>query len=212
MKQSVVKHSHLFILSDTPIFSGGLAALLTELSASYVIHILPFSHQQLWTSQPYAHDDIILFDVAVSSFEMRFAQLTSIRKNTPTCKILAMGRELNTSAIKELIALGINGYISKEDKLSTLNEAIEALKEGLHYFPAHIERGDTTPTQPTSTLPTRELQVLTAISQGLNNPEIAEKLFISVHTVQTYRKRLFKRFNVKRVAALIQVTTSFGLS
>ena len=136
MKPSIVKTPHLFILSNTPIFSGGLAALLTELCSSDVIHILPFhAHQSL--SQLYTQQDIIIFELAASSsFEMSLAKLSSIRKNAPNCKILAIGESLRSSAIEDLLQLGVNGYISRGDKLSTVNEAIQALKDGLHYLPA----------------------------------------------------------------------------
>ena len=57
----------------------------------------------------------------------------------------------------------------------------------------------------------RELEILDLISWGFANPEIAEELFISVHTVDKHRKNLMKKLNVSNTALLLRKAFQFGL-
>jgi DNA-binding NarL/FixJ family response regulator len=57
----------------------------------------------------------------------------------------------------------------------------------------------------------REKEVLTLIADGLTNPEIAEKLFVSTTTVDSHRKSLLAKFDVKNTASLIRVAMQYQL-
>ncbi len=57
----------------------------------------------------------------------------------------------------------------------------------------------------------REKEVLRLIAEGLNNKEIAEKLFISTTTVDTHRNSLLSKFNAKNTASLIRMATQYQL-
>ncbi len=60
-------------------------------------------------------------------------------------------------------------------------------------------------------LTTRELEVLRLIACGASTKEIAEQLFISIKTVETYRKNLFLKFNVANMAVLVKKATEIGI-
>ncbi|MGO8055935.1 response regulator transcription factor, partial [Rhizobium leguminosarum] len=57
----------------------------------------------------------------------------------------------------------------------------------------------------------REKEVLQLISEGLTNPQIAEQLFISQHTVDTHRKNLLAKFDVNNTASLIKLAAQHNL-
>ena len=57
----------------------------------------------------------------------------------------------------------------------------------------------------------REKEVLEHIAEGLTSPQIAEKLFISLHTVDTHRKNILTKFNVNNTAALIKLAVRLNL-
>ena len=57
----------------------------------------------------------------------------------------------------------------------------------------------------------REKEVLQLIVDGLTNPQIAEKLFISLHTVDSHRKNLLTKFNVNNTASLIRIAVKCNL-
>ena len=61
------------------------------------------------------------------------------------------------------------------------------------------------------TLTSREKEILTLISEGFTNPQIAEKLFISLYTVETHRKNLLSKFNTNNTASLIKIAATNGL-
>jgi len=60
-------------------------------------------------------------------------------------------------------------------------------------------------------LTSREKEVLLLIAEGHTNPQIAEKLFISHHTVDSHRKTLLTKFEVNNTAGLIKLATRLGL-
>jgi DNA-binding NarL/FixJ family response regulator len=204
-----VRSQHLYIISDSPVFSGELADLWHELSTSYIIHVSTFLQQ--WSNQVYSRNDIVIFDLLASTFEVRLEQLKLLRGHSPDCNILITGHPLNIADIKTLLKSGANGYMPKDEMATMANMAIQTIQLGICYLPVYIDKTEMLAANPVKVLPARELQVLIAISQGLNNAAIAAQLYISVHTVQTYRKRLFKRFNVNRAATLMKEAISSGL-
>lgn len=209
MESRFSKHPQLFFLSDTPIFCGKVAALFTELRETYTIHVLPF-HSHQWARIPCVENNIIIFDITSPCCESSIVYFNKIKMFFSDYKILITGDNIKIKIIKKYIQLGANGYISKEGNESSVHEAIQVLQDGGCYLPTYLEGDDPELPTPAMTLPTREKQVLVAISQGLNNSAIAEQLFLSEHTIQTYRKRLFKRFKVSRAAALVRIAVLEG--
>ncbi len=90
-------------------------------------------------------------------------------------------------------------------------DAIATVLKGKNYlsFEAVASLKETSQNVPVITR--REKEVLTLISEGLTNNEIAEKLFISIPTVNTHRKSLLEKFDVKNTALLIGKAIKSGL-
>ena len=112
------------------------------------------------------------------------------------------------------------GYISKATDIENLETAIQEINNGNIYMGSFItesllkqESGIEGPKRK-SLIPLiskRELDVLQLIAQELSSPEIAEQLFISANTVQSHRKSLILKFDVKNSVGLIRKAMEFGM-
>lgn len=117
--------------------------------------------------------------------------------------------------IKEVLKIGADGFLAKKCAGESIAEAIRTVSEGEQYFSKSVQKdmlsslsGKKKKNQIhqdgvfISSLTDRELEVLKLISHELSSREIADKLFISTSTVDTYRKSLLKKLKVKNSIGL----------
>jgi DNA-binding NarL/FixJ family response regulator len=107
---------------------------------------------------------------------------------------------------------GASGYLLKNATREELVYAIEAVNEGEIFLSDEVEL--TVQKNEDSKIPIvtrREMEVLLLIADGLTNNEIARKLFISTTTVDTHRKNLLAKFEVKNTASLIRMAAQIQL-
>ena len=106
-----------------------------------------------------------------------------------------------------MIQNGAAGYLVKSASREEIEEAILSVHEGKLYMSLDINlsAADKTELNNIPVLSTREKEVLVLIADGLTNPQIAAKLFISMHTVDSHRKNLLTKFGVNNTAGLIKI-------
>jgi DNA-binding NarL/FixJ family response regulator len=133
-----------------------------------------------------------------------------------TCRVIVLSSYDDVKLIKEVLKLGASGYLSKECAGENILEAIEVVASGKDYFSKNIQdkifgslSGHTTTNtkkefQLSNLLTEREIEILKLISLEFSGKEIGEKLFISAYTVETHRKNLIKKLNVKNTIGLVK--------
>ncbi len=155
---------------------------------------------------------IVLTDInmpEVSGIELA----EKIRREFPGVKVIAMSTFKERSYIAQMIQHGAVGYLLKSASREEIEEALLRVYEGYMYMSHHLHMTEPEQ-QETKQLPvltSREKEVLQLISDGCTNPEIAKRLFISLHTVDTHRKNLLTKFNVNNTALLIKIATKAAL-
>lgn len=131
------------------------------------------------------------------------------------CKVIILSSYDDLKLIKEVLNLGASGYLSKQCAGDSIVEAIESVAAGKEYFSKNIQEkifssfsGNPVDSEsydtPTSLLTDRELEILRLISLEYSGKEIGEELFISANTVETHRKNLLKKLNVKNTIGLVK--------
>jgi DNA-binding NarL/FixJ family response regulator len=111
----------------------------------------------------------------------------------------------------KMINLGVKGFILKSSGIEELKKAITEVMNGESYFSSELLRkiinnlshNDSSKATIESSLTSREVEVLQHICLGLNNEEIAQKLFISPKTVKRHRSNLFEKTKSKNTYGLI---------
>jgi DNA-binding NarL/FixJ family response regulator len=121
-------------------------------------------------------------------------------------KVIAMSTFKERSYISQMVQNGASGYLVKSASKEEIEEAILSVYEGKLYMSLDINLSATEKQELNNApvLSSREKEVLELIGDGLTNPQIAEKLFISLHTVDSHRKNLLTKFGVNNTAGLIK--------
>jgi DNA-binding NarL/FixJ family response regulator len=130
----------------------------------------------------------------------------------PSIKVIGLSSFNQLSFIEKMIANGASGYVLKNATQEELVDAIESVMDGNVFMSnevASIVKKGPDPKIPVITR--REQEVLALIAEGFTNGEIAEKLFISTTTVDSHRKSLLAKFDVKNTAILIRQAMQYQL-
>lgn len=152
--------------------------------------------------------DVVLMDISMPG--MDGVELCSIMKEKyPGIMILGLSTFNQGLYIKKMMENGASGYILKNSSKEELIEAIHAVHNGDIFFSGEVGKALTEYQKYSKTelplLTSREKEVLALIAEGYTNPQIAEKIFLSPFTVDSHRKNLLAKLNVKNTAMLIKL-------
>jgi DNA-binding NarL/FixJ family response regulator len=159
--------------------------------------------------------DLIISDISMP--EMDGITLNKkVKEINPNIKILIVSMHIDTKMIDTLIKNNVDGYIPKNAEKEELLKAIETILKGEKYFSEIIK--DTymksvfnKEKETISALTQREREVLKLIAEENTTQEIADILFLSKHTIESYRKNLISKLNVRNLAGLTKYAIKLGL-
>jgi len=155
--------------------------------------------------------DVILMDVSMP--DMNGIDLCKVVKEKyPSVFVIGLSTFNQQSFIQKMVDNGASGYLLKNATKEELLEGIQTVVKGKMYYSmeaAQSLRNNADPKAPVITR--RQKEMLELIAAGMTNNEIAKKLFISPATVDTHRKNLLARFEVKNTAALIKMAIQLKL-
>ncbi|MEJ2006351.1 MAG: response regulator transcription factor [Cyclobacteriaceae bacterium] len=159
--------------------------------------------------------DVVMLDINMP--EMNGIETTRyIRNEFPDLQVLILSMHDTPEFIRNVINAGASGYVLKNADKQTLLEAIRKVASGKNFFSDDVVRNimdsykDSD--KPRSVeITDREREILKLIAEGLTTNEIADKLFISVHTVNTHRKNLLSKLDIKNTASLVRYAIDQGI-
>ena len=202
----------VFITDDHEIYLEGLALLLGKQEGIKVVGTA-LSGKDLLSRLKDIETDVLLLDVYLPDIGEE-ELLQSIRASRPDLKIIYLTLLRGTRYIHKLTRHNIQGYVLKNVLLDELVAALQTVHDGNSYFSKDINIGDrdedfrNTITiedkQIDEILSRRELEVLKLICREYSNAEIAEKLFLSVSTVETHRENLIAKLGVNNTVGLVK--------
>jgi two-component system response regulator NreC len=202
----------VFITDDHEIYLEGLSLLLGKQEGIQVIGTAT-SGKELLEQVGHLQADILLLDVYLPDLGEEEI-LQQIRILRPDLRIIYLTLLRGTRYIHKLSKYNIQGYVLKNASLDELLQALRAVMGGGSFFSRDIHIGDrdedfrNTITiedkQIDEILSRRELEVLRLICKEYSNAEIADKLFLSVSTVETHRKNLIAKLGVNNTVGLVK--------
>jgi DNA-binding NarL/FixJ family response regulator len=148
--------------------------------------------------------DIILMDINlpdISGIEL----CKTVKQKYPEIKILGLSTHNQKPIIHNMVENGASGYLLKNASREELLEAIEAVSLGENYLCLEAAESLKQYASHKIVITKREKEVLALICEGYTNPEICEKLFISLPTANSHRKSLLFKFEAKNVASLVKM-------
>jgi two-component system response regulator NreC len=151
--------------------------------------------------------DIVLLDVSMPGNE-RFAALRAMRARAPQVRVLLLTMHEDEAILRDALHAGASGYVLKKAAESELLTAIRAVARGEAFVDPALTRVMITaylktegrqeaPASQRHGLTAREIEILTLTAEGYANKEIAEKLAISVKTVETHKAHIAEKLGAK---------------
>jgi len=205
------------IVDDHKMFREGIKSIIDESPECNVVWTAGNSQEALDAIGQHL-PDIILMDLTLGK-ESGFT-LTKLILDKFDTNIIAISMHYEESYIVKILEIGAKGYLLKDAGAEEVMNAIKTVSNGDSYYSnyvsqvliKHISRG-TSPKDKTKEVPLtkREIEILTLIAQEYSNPEIASELFISVRTVDTHRRNLLDKLDVKNTAGLVKKAIKFKL-
>ena len=200
----------IFIVDDHYMVIEGIRSLLqNERNIEWVGHAsnaascLAFLNQQ----QP----DVILMDINLPD-KSGIDLCKEVKEKYPAVFIIGLSTFNQQSFIQKMMDNGASGYVLKNATQQELTEAIAAVMKGKTYLSDEVSLALRKNTDgKTPILTRREKEVLALIADGMTNNEIAHKLFIGVTTIDTHRKNLLAKLEVKNTASLIKTAMQLQL-
>jgi DNA-binding NarL/FixJ family response regulator len=142
---------------------------------------------------------VLLVDLAFLSDSNR-SQLLKHIGGLHTALALAFSDSTDGQSCEQLLRMGFVGVLRLDESAETLNRAICAVADGQLWFPretiSRVLKGFLIPSE-VNRLTAREVEILTLIGSGLNNQQIADKLFIARETVRWHLRGLYSKLGVK---------------
>jgi len=165
--------------------------------------------------------DIVLLDVNLPGMN-GIEVCKSIKAKYPTVKVLAISMFNEESYVTEILNHGASGYILKNTGREELLQAINKVNEGQSYFSKDVtqtimkglmkhRKGSKKSTKLIPKISRREKEVLELIVKEHTTQEIADKLFISLKTVESHRSSLLAKLNARNSAGLVRIAMENNL-
>lgn len=208
----------ILVADDHKVFRDGVISILEDLEDVKVVAEASDGREVLARLKE-VQPRVVLMDITMG--EASGIDATKLlKKDYPNVKVLALSMHAESGYIIKMLEAGASGYLLKDAGKEEMIRAIRTVDEGNTYYsqrvssailehlanPAKSQKEKTA-----ASLTRREMEILRLITEEYSNPEIAEKLFISIRTVDTHRRNLLEKLGVKNTAGLVKYAIRQGL-
>jgi two-component system response regulator NreC len=210
----------VMIVDDHALVRSGLKALLNEAGEVEVVGEAADGDEAIRLAEQ-VNPDVVLMDLSMPHGKDGLTATKEMRERFPETAILILTMHDDDEYLFRAIQSGASGYILKSSPHEELLTAIRTVAAGDAYlYPTatkrlmgeyleQIEQG--MQTGPLHLLSDREIEVLKLVAKGYANKEIAEKLVISVKTVETHKTRVMEKLGLKTRPELVEYAVKKGL-
>lgn len=204
----------VFLADDHPLFRAGLRLSFRDTDDLQIVGEAENSFaavEMISELKP----DIVLMDVDMPGLS-GLAATRMLRKTMPDLKVLVLSSYNDTEYIQESMRAGALGYVLKSINIDELKQIVRAVHAGRTVVSAYLVNlaVDEPPLPEQRNLPDltrREEDVLKHLAQGLGNKEIADTLYISVETVKSHVRNIYKKLELKNRIEASQAAARYGL-
>jgi DNA-binding NarL/FixJ family response regulator len=197
---------------DHVIVLNGLQKIVAEVSDISVVGVYT-DGDALLADLPLNQPDVLILDIQMPG--KKGTELAAIiKKKYPAIKIIVLSNVEVMAQIKKMLQLGCMGYLLKNTDSETFITAIRTVNDGEQFLyedlrkqlvnnlftPAHFIK-----------ITRREKEILQMIADEMTTQEIADKLFLSIHTIVNHRNSLLQKLDVRNTAGLMKKAVEEGL-
>ncbi len=220
-----MKSIRILIVDDHAIVRDGIRSVLQS-SPEYVIVGEADDGEVALDLVTEKKPDVVIMDISMPKLN-GIEAATIMKKNHPELKIIILTVHENEAYANQILRAGASGYVLKTAGKKEICEAITSAMSGERFFSPAVSRmiidgfvkrasEEQKPDQiSTAAVPQqltkRETEILKYIAQGYTNRKVAEKLFLSVRTVNTHRTNLMQKLDIHDTATLVRYAIETGL-
>lgn len=210
-RQAKTKAKKVFLVDDHPIVRQGMAQLIEQESDLFVCgeaEDAPQALQGIEKHQP----DVVLVDISLKSTS-GVDLIKDLKIRHPRLPVLVLSMHDESFYAERVLRAGARGYVTKEEATEKVLTAIRQVLRGEVYLSDRMaarmlsklvngsgERG----TSPTDRLTDRELQIFECIGRGLGTREVAQRMHLSVKTIESHRANIKRKLNLDNATQLLQ--------
>ena len=204
----------IIIADDHPIFLDGLEKLLNEETDMHVINTAN-NGRSLVDLVRNKQPDLILLDINMPVLN-GLDTVKKIKQDYPKIKIIMLSTYGEDHLIEKAKSYGANGYLLKNANKDELLQSIRLIAAGQSSFPYRITATQTIFNEADDflkkfNLTKREHEIIQLIKQENTNMQIAEKIHLSIYTVETHRKNIMHKLKLNSPSALIKFIIEHNL-
>lgn len=200
-----MKKINIIVVDDHEMFRSGMESLLKK-NIDFEVHQGVGTRTELDKVLSGNDIDVVLLDISLSA-DSGLDILEDLKYKYPSVKYIMITMHEEVQYVKESLRKGAMGYLLKESGEKELFEAIYDVQQGKKYFKNKISDlliNDISAPQHDQLLTDRELTIVRMVADGKITKEIADKLSISVRTVETHRSKIMKKLKVSNASEMIR--------
>ncbi|HEY8959317.1 response regulator transcription factor [Chitinophaga sp.] len=211
-----MKHN-IILADDHKLFLEGLTRLITQ---DRDLHVLYYAHNgklvmNYLDQHPEEQVDLVITDISMPDMD-GITLNNYIKEKRPEISTLVVSMHTDSNMIDTLIQNHVDGFLSKNADSDELMEAVKTILKGGKYFSETVKQEYLKSVfnkekETLEMLTSREKDVLKLIAEEYTTQEIADKLFLSKHTIESYRKTLILKLKVRNLAGLTRYAVKLGL-
>ena len=202
------------IIADTQILIiEGLKVLLSE---TYTVNSIVTSKNELLAQLKVRVPSLLIIDFSILDFD-GYDDLRELKTNYPDMGIIILTNNLTRNEVVELHNSGVKNILHKSLERDELFECIESALKGRKYYSGPVldlllEPNDKKVTlSGTVQLTASEIDIVRLLADGLTNKEIAQKKFLSIHTIMTHRKNIMRKLGASNASEMIMFAIKAGI-
>lgn len=210
----------VFIADDHAVVRDGLRLLIETQGDMRVVGEASNGREAVRQVQR-TNPGVVIMDLAMP--ELNGVEATrQIRETCPSVKIIVLSMHSSSEHIFQALKAGAHGYLLKESAGMEVINSIRAVTSGKRYLSEKIgeqmideyifNREIAETGSPLSKLSTREREILQLVAEGKSSADIAQTLFISPKTVETYRSRLMQKLGINDLPSLVKFAIHHGIT
>ena len=208
--------TRILLADDHALVRAGIRALFEEIAGIEVVGEAADGHEALQMMRD-LRPDVALVDISMPGLN-GLDTAARAQKECPRTRVLLLSMHKDEEYVRQALLSGAAGYLLKDADRAELELAVRAVARGdtwlspaISRMVAAFARGDGAPKGPFELLTPRQREVLQLIAEGHSTKDIAQRLDLSVKTVDTHRALLMERLGVHGVPALVRYAIRVGI-
>jgi DNA-binding NarL/FixJ family response regulator len=210
----MTKNTRIHLADDHKIIIHGIQTLLTTIPNFEVVGF-SLNGTTIFDDVTNNNADILVLDISMPEKDGIEVVKEFAEKGFP-CKVIILSSYDDLKLIKEIMDLGVSGYLTKQCAGENIIEAVQAVANGEEYFCETIREKifnkaiknnpklNTYKPKVNPLLTDREIEIIILIALEFSGKEISEQLFISTNTVETHRKNILKKLKAKNTIGIVK--------